>query len=172
MIRKSLQVGGSSSAVNSHLPSAESAGVSLSTLTCLRTGPELDLDGIAISYFDVRNLQFGFQNLVFFQIVVVLAQSNTASGAGIRSMISRDLIVCFGSDLDLEVCRTDRQTKLGGCLLYTSRSFTKCQSLSYQERWLHRRCRRRGCMKESLRLGVIICSYSQPLTCGAAKSCA
>ena len=30
-------------------------------------------------------------------------------------MISRDrLAAIFGSDLDLEVCRTDRQTKLGG----------------------------------------------------------
>ena len=117
MIRKSLQVciAGSNSAVNSHLPSAESAGVSLSTLACLRTGPELDLDGIAISDADVRNLQFGFQSLVFFQIVVALAQRNTASAVGVISMISRDrLAAIFGSDLDLEVCRTDRQTKLGG----------------------------------------------------------
>ena len=114
MIRKSLQEGASSSAVNSHLPSAESAGVGLRAFACLRTGPELDLDGIAISYFDVRNLQFGFQRIVFFQIVVALAQSNTASAVGVISMISRDLIVCFGSDLDLEVCRNDIQTILGG----------------------------------------------------------
>ena len=69
-----------------HLPSAESAGVSLSTLACLRTGPELDLDGIAISDADVRNLQFGFQSLVFFQIVVALAQRNTASAVGVISI--------------------------------------------------------------------------------------
>ena len=114
MIRKSLQEGASSSAVNSHLPSAESTGVGLRAFACLRTGPELDLDGIAISYFDVRNLQFGFQRIVFFQIVVALVQSNTASAVGVISMISRDLIVCFGSDLDLEVCRNDIQTILGG----------------------------------------------------------
>ena len=116
MIRKSLQVGGSSSAVigDSHAPSAESTGVGLRAFACLRTGPELDLDGIAISYLDVRNLQYGVQRLVFFQIVVAVAQRNTASAVGVISMISRDLLRCFGSDLDLEVCRNDIQTILGG----------------------------------------------------------
>ena len=87
MIRKSLQVGGSSSAVNSHAPSAESTGVGLRAFACLRTGPELDLDGIAISYLDVRNLQYGVQRLVFFQIVVAVAQRNTASAVGVISCL-------------------------------------------------------------------------------------
>ena len=102
---------GSATILGNHLPSAESAGVGLRAFACLRTGPELDLDGIASGDGDVRNGQCSAQRIVFFQIVVVLAQSNTASAVGVISMISRDLIiVCFRSDLDLEVCRNDIQT--------------------------------------------------------------